>query len=213
MEQITGEPLDKVIRDLVLDPLGLVNTASFGTPEIPEPVLHAFTSERKSLLKIPPEAPFYEESTFWDPSWTIARGAIQTTNIVDLAASAAAIGEGVLLSSASYQALTSKSLAELGAPIEGCTTCTTLSEQAPFGLGIWLVGDWFAQIPAFGGCAAFTGYLPARKLAIAVSVTVNEEAFDDRGNFLLSNASVPIGASIATLLAPESPFAGSNSPS
>jgi hypothetical protein len=87
----------------------------------------------------------------------------------------------------------------------------TVSEQAPFGLGIWLVGDWLAQIPAFGGYAAFTGYLPARKLAIAVSVTVNEAAFDDRGNFLLSNASVPIGASIATLLAPESPFTGSTS--
>src|SRR6478735_120378 len=108
MEQITGEPLDRVIRDLVLDPLGLVNTASFNTPAIPEPVLHAFTSERKSLLKIPPEVRFYEESTFWDPSWTIARGAIQTTNIVDLAASTTAIGEGVLLSPASYQVLTSK---------------------------------------------------------------------------------------------------------
>ena len=133
MEQITGEPLDKVIRDLVLDPLGLANTASFNTPEIPEPVLHAFTSERKPLLKIPPEVRFYEESTFWDPSWTIARGAIQTTNIVDLAASTAAIGEGVLLSPASYQELTSKSLAGFGAPIEGCATCMTLSEQVPFG--------------------------------------------------------------------------------
>jgi hypothetical protein len=61
-------------------------------------VLHAFTSERKFLLQIPPEVRFYEESSFWDPSWTIARGAIQTTNIVDLASSAAAIGEGVLLS-------------------------------------------------------------------------------------------------------------------
>ena len=210
LEQITGEPLDKVIRDLVLDPLGLVNTASFNTPEIPEPVLHAFTSERKSLLKIPPEVRFYEESTFWDPSWTIARGAIQTTNIVDLAASTAAIGEGVLLSPASYQVLTSKSLAGFGAPIEGCATCMTLSEQVPFGAGIWMIGDWLAQIPAFGGYAAFTVYLPARKLAIAVEATVNEAAFDDKGNFLLPNPSVPVGAAIAGLLAPEFPLAGSN---
>ena len=178
--------------------------------QIPEPVLHAFTSERKSLLNIPPEVRFYEESTFWDPSWTIARGAIQTTNIVDLAASTAAIGEGVLLSPASYQVLTSRSMAGFGAPIEGCATCMTLSEQVPFGAGIWMIGDWLAQIPAFGGYAAFTIYLPARKLAIAVAVTVNEAAFDDKGNFLLPNPSVPVGAAIASLLAPEFPLAGSN---
>lgn len=211
MEQISGEPLDKVLRDLVLDPLGLVDTASFSTPEIPEPVLHAFTSERKSLLNIPPEERFYEESTFWDPSWTIARGAIQTTNIVDLAASATAVGEGVLLSPASHRELTSRSLAGFGAPTDGCATCMTLSDEAPYGLGIWVLGDWLAQIPAFGGYAAFMGYLAARKLAIAVAVTVNEEAFDDEGAFLLSNAAVPVGAGIATLLAPEFPMAGSNS--
>ena len=211
MEQITGDPLDKVLRDLVLDPLGLDNTASFATPEIPEPVLHAYTSERKPQLQIPSEMRFYEDSTFWDPSWTIARGAIQTTNIVDLAASTAAIGEGVLLSPASYQELISKRLAGFGAPIAGCATCMTLSEQLPWGLGIWSVGDWLAQIPAFGGYAAFTAYLPARKLAIAVAATVNEAAFDDLGNPFLSNASVPIGGALTTLLAPDFPFTGSNS--
>ena len=75
----------------------------------------------------------------------------------------------------------------------------TLSEQVPFGAGIWMIGDWLAQIPAFGGYAAFTIYLPARKLAIAVAVTVNEAAFDDKGNFLLPNPSVPVGAAIASL--------------
>ncbi len=210
IERITGEPLDQVLRDLVLDPLGLVNTASFGTPEIPDPVLQAFTSERKSVLEIPPEVRFYEESTFWNPSWTIARGAIQTTNIVDLAASVDAIGEGVLLSPGSYREQTSRTLAGFGSPIDGCATCMSLSEQTPYGLGIWLVGDWLAQNPAFGGYAAFMAYFPARKVAIAVSVTVNEEAFDDAGNFLVSNASVAVGAAIATLLAPESPLVGSN---
>jgi CubicO group peptidase (beta-lactamase class C family) len=210
MEQITGESLDKVLRDLVLDPLGLVNTASFGTPEIPEPVLHAFTSERKSFLQIPSGVRFYEEATFWDPSWTIARGAIQTTTIADLAASAAAIGDGVLLSPASSQAQTSSSLAGFGVPIEGCATCMTLSDQAPYGLGIWVLGDWLAQNPAFGGYAAFMAYLPARKLAIAVAATVNEAAFDDQGNALLPNASVPVGVAIASLLAPDVPLAGGN---
>ena len=49
------------------------HTASSFTPEIPPPVLHAFTSERREALKIPSGTPFYEESTYWNPSWTITR--------------------------------------------------------------------------------------------------------------------------------------------
>ena len=54
--------------------------------------------------------PFYEESTFWNPSWTITHGAIQTTNIYDLHATAVAIGTGKLLSPESYQAMMSTDL-------------------------------------------------------------------------------------------------------
>jgi hypothetical protein len=38
-----------------------------------------FQSERRQALKIPTGTAFYEESTFWNPSWTITHGAIQTT--------------------------------------------------------------------------------------------------------------------------------------
>jgi CubicO group peptidase (beta-lactamase class C family) len=206
MEKITGQPLAQVLRKLVLDPLGLTNTTSFSTPQIPEPVLHAYTSERKSSLKIPPDVRFYEESTFWDPSWTIAHGAIQTTNIFDLAATAAAIGEGVLLSPASYQEQIARTLAGFGSPIDGCATCQKLSERTPYGLGIWLPGDWQVQNPMFGGYGAFMAYHPAQKLAIAAAVTVTEDAFDAEGNFLTFNASQNIGKAIAARLAPEHPL-------
>lgn len=206
LEEITGQPLDQVLRELVLDPLELSNTANHDTPEIPDPVLHAYTSERKSFLHIPPDVPFYEESTFWDPSWTIARGAIQTTNIVDLATTAAGIGEGVLLSPASYQEQTARTLAGFGAPVEGCATCMTLNAQAPYGLGIWLPGNWLIQNPLFGGFGAFMAYNPAQKLAIAAAVTVTAEGFDDKGNYLTFNASQNIGKAIANLLAPDHPL-------
>ena len=62
------------------------DTTDPGTPAIPEPALHAFTSERRSQLGIPAATPFYEESTYWNPSWTITHGAIQTSNIFDVAA-------------------------------------------------------------------------------------------------------------------------------
>jgi hypothetical protein len=57
-------------------------------------VLHAFTSERRQALQIPAGIPFYEGSTYWNPSWTLARGAIQTTNLHDLSVTAAAINSG-----------------------------------------------------------------------------------------------------------------------
>jgi CubicO group peptidase (beta-lactamase class C family) len=171
-------------------------------------VLHAFTSERRAALGIPAGTRFYEESTFWDPSWTIARGAIQTTTIADMTASAAAIGEGTLLSTDSHRAQTETKLTGFGSAMPGCATCRTMTSEVSYGLGIWLVRDWLLQNPSFGGYGAFMAYLPARKIAIAVSVTVDEDGFDDQGNFLTSNASQPIGSAIAGLLAPESPIGG-----
>jgi hypothetical protein len=46
-------------------------------------------------------------------------------------------------------------------------------------------------------------YLLACKIALAVSVTVIEDVFDDQGNYLTPNTSQPIGVSIGSLLAPE----------
>ena len=97
IEKITGTRMDELFQRRVLDPLGLDKTTDPGNPSIPEPVMHAFTPERRSFLQIPAGAPFVEESTFWNPSWTITHGAIQTTDIADLTASAIAIGEGSLL--------------------------------------------------------------------------------------------------------------------
>lgn len=131
-------------------------------------------------------------------------GAIQTTNIADLTASAAAIGEGTLLSPDSHRAQTEKALAGFGSDLPGCVTCRALTSQASYGLGIWLVGDWLVQNPSFSGYGAFMAYLPARKIALGVAVTVGEDAFDDHGNFLTPNAAQPIGSAIGSLLAPES---------
>ena len=86
LEKATGQEMPKLLSDKVLRPLGLTNTVNSITAEIPSPALHAFTSERRAALKIPAGTPFYEESTYWDPSWTITHGAIQTTNIYDLEA-------------------------------------------------------------------------------------------------------------------------------
>ena len=203
LERIGGKPLDVLLREQVLDPLGLRNTRGSATAAIPEPALHAFSSERREALGVAPGARFYEESTYWNPSWTLAAGAIQTTNIYDMTATAVAVGEGTLLSPESHRAQVEPRLLGFGAPLEGCRTCHTLDRDYSFGLGVVLSGSWVLQNPLFGGYGALEAYLPAKKLAIAVATTFGEGAFDEQGNYLHGRASWEVFAAIAALLAPE----------
>src|SRR3954462_4794390 len=183
LEKATGEDMPKLLEDKVLRPLGLTNTAKSFTPEIPDPALHAFTSERREALQIPGGTPFYEESTYWNPSWTITHGAIQTTNIYDMETSAAALGSGKLLSKESYSKFASTDLRGRTRSQPGCTTCMEQSDGYTYGLGIVSSGKWLMQNPLFSGEAAVEAYLPSQRVAIAVVVTYQPEAFGDQGNY------------------------------
>ncbi len=153
LEKIADRPLDVALQEQVLGPMGLQNTVAWSTPEISEPVLHAFTGERRQALAIPAGTPFLEESTYWNPSWTLAHGAIQTTDIVDMTTTAVAIGEGALLSPESYQAQTAPDLLGFGAPLKGCPNCHTLDETYNYGLGVVRSGNWLLQNPLFAATA------------------------------------------------------------
>src|SRR6266705_6628221 len=83
LSKIGRKPLDGLLREKVLYPMGLKNTTASQTSEMPSPVLHAFDSERQAPLKIPANVAFYEESSFWNPQWGTPMGANQTTNIDD----------------------------------------------------------------------------------------------------------------------------------
>jgi CubicO group peptidase (beta-lactamase class C family) len=205
LEKITDQPLDVALQEQVLGPMGLQNTVAWATPEISEPVLHAFTSERRQALGVPTGTRFYEESTYWNPSWTFAQGAIQTTNIVDMATTAVAVGEGTVLSPESHRAQIAPDLLGFGKPLAGCPACHTLDETYSYGLGAVLSGDWILQNPLFAGCGAVAGYLPAAKIAIAVATTFNEGAFDDQGNYKYSSHQEIFGA-IGAHLAPDHPL-------
>ncbi|MGW0120348.1 serine hydrolase domain-containing protein [Streptomyces sp. NPDC003327] len=163
LEKITGTRLDVLLREQVLRPLGLRETRNAFTPDIPEPVLHAFTADRGT----------YEESTFWNPSWTTAPGAVETTDICDLNRSAAGIGSGELLSPASRRELLDPGTVGLGTPTERCpaTVCLPNTRATHYGMGVLVLGDWIAQHPLFFGYSASQAYLPSRRLAIAVSTT------------------------------------------
>lgn len=180
LEKASGRPLDELIRAGILEPLSLANTRSEQTARIPEPVLHAFDGERG----------YYEESTFWNPSWTLARGAVMTSNIADILKTASAIGTGVLVSPDSH----TLALAPLTAQFE------PWSEDSYYGFGFFTIHGWIAQNPSFAGYAATMAYLPPLELAIAVSVTLGEKAPVE------GNLSTALLMEIAAYLAPEAPF-------
>src|SRR5438046_2657760 len=52
LSKIGGKPLDALLREKVLVPMGLKNTTASQTSEIPSPVLHTYDYERRSALKI-----------------------------------------------------------------------------------------------------------------------------------------------------------------
>jgi CubicO group peptidase (beta-lactamase class C family) len=203
LEKITGKPMDRLMQEYIFAPMGLTNTVGVSTPVIPAPVLHAFSSERRQALGIPASTRFYEETTFWNPSWTITHGAIQTTNIYDMATTAVAVGTGSLLSPESHQAQVAPSLVGFGSELPGCSTCRRLDADFNYGLGVWIKGSWTLQNPLFSGYAGIEGYLPSKKIAIAVANTYGEQSFDEQGNYKYGNASEKIFDAIGAYLAPD----------
>ncbi|QGV78317.1 serine hydrolase domain-containing protein [Streptomyces ficellus] len=191
LEKITGTRVDELVRQRVTGPLGLHDTRNSFTPDIPGPVLHAFTSDRG----------LYEESTFWNPSWTTAPGAVITSHICDLARSAEGIGSGELLSRHAYRTLLDPGTVGLGRATKTCpaTVCLKQTKDHHFGLGVLVVNGWVVQNPSFSGYAAIKAYLPSQRLAIAVTATQTATTPD-------GNTAEVVAEHIAAALAPGVPL-------
>src|SRR5437660_3455939 len=204
LSKIGKKPLDTLLREKVLHPMGLKNTTASPTSDIPSPVLHAFDSERRATLKIPANIAFTEESSFWNSQWGTPMGANETTNIDDMATTAVKVGTGALLSKSSYQAMTAPNLLGFGHKQDNCApSCFTQVNGYNYGIGVVRSGSWLLQNPLLGGYSATEAYLPSKKIAIAVAVTFAPEAFDSQGNY--ANSSDALFRSIGTYMAPDDP--------
>jgi CubicO group peptidase (beta-lactamase class C family) len=204
LAKIGGKPLDTLLRKKVLRPMGLTGTTQTVTSDIPSPVLHSYSSERREALGIPPTTPFYEEATFWNTQWGTPIGANQTTTIDDMITTAVAVGTGSLLSDASYHAMTDPNLLGFGHKDPACEpSCFTQVEGYNFGLGVVRSGSWILQNPQLSGFSATEAYLPSEEIAIAVAVTYLPAAFDAQGNY--PNAADSLFRSIGAVVAPDDP--------
>lgn len=200
LEKIARMPLADALHRYVLQPMGLKETGAGTTPVLPLPALHSFTSERREVLGIKPGVPFYEESTYWNPSWTTIEGAVETTDISDLNTSIEAVAAGKLLSRVSSAAQIKPSLIGFGHAQSGCPACRKNNAAFNYGLGVIDAGPWITQTLGFAGASGCVGYLPAKKLAISVEATNTAGAYDENGNAGLN--AVAVLRAIADTLAP-----------
>jgi CubicO group peptidase (beta-lactamase class C family) len=201
LAKVTGMTLASALKRYVLVPMHLTQTQSFDTPEIPAPVLHTFSSERRENLHIPASTPFYEESTFWNPSWTTP-GAVQITDITDMTTTMEFVGTGRLLSKASFAAQVQPHLIGFGHHVPNCAACRQNTTALNYGLGVVDIGPWITQTKSFAGSGGTVGYLPSKKLAIAVVTTSAPTAFDAQGNS--TNESGAIFTELGNALVPNS---------
>lgn len=200
LPKVTRMPLAASLRKYVLKPMRLRNTQGARTAAIPDPVMHTFSSERRGALGILPEKPFYEETTFWNPSWTLPAGATLSTTIADLATTMDAVARGTILSSASHHAQTDDLLSGFGHPDPACPQCFQNTPEHNYGLGLINQKQWVTQTMFFSGHGASAGAIASRRLSIAVSITYAPEAFDANGDY--RNASDDIFGTLADALAP-----------
>ncbi|MFZ0218563.1 MAG: serine hydrolase domain-containing protein [Candidatus Dormiibacterota bacterium] len=201
LEKVAERPMAQLMKQYILNPLGLTQTQSAATAQVAQPVLHSFTSERRTSLGVPPGVPFYEESTFWNPSWTTAEGAVQTTDIADLCTTAETVGTGKLLSPASHRTQIATDLIGFGHAVAGCSACHMNTTALSYGIGVLLQGRWITQNKLFAGSGATMGYLPSKKLAVAVVTTYAPAAFDSQGNY--KDATPKLFSMLAQALAPD----------
>jgi D-alanyl-D-alanine carboxypeptidase len=151
LQKITRKPLAAALRQQILGPLGLRQTAMVSNANIASPVMHAYSPERGR----------YEESTFWNPSWATYAGNM-TSSLFDMGKWAAALGSGARLSRGLHSLQVGPANVGLG----------PLTAKAYYGLGVIVANHWIVTNPQLVGYNGTVSYFPARKLAVVVFTTL-----------------------------------------
>jgi CubicO group peptidase (beta-lactamase class C family) len=149
ISKVTGESVEKLIRERVLDPLGLDHTQISRYPAFPGPALHAYTGERG----------VYEDDTFWSPSWSIGAGTVVTSTMADAVKGIRDLGRGDLISPHAN--------AERIAP----TTAGRFTSSLYYGMGITVANGWEFQNPFIDGYTGMAAYLKAQDLSLGIVTT------------------------------------------
>lgn len=160
LERATGESMENLYQELIFTPAGLTHTGVMKNADLPSPVFHVYSSDRG----------VYEDSTFWDPTWTGDSGPLYST-LSDLAKWAPIHGKGQLLSPASFQRLIEQPGVSHGDPY--------------LAAGFIVANGWFCQNPNFNGYAGAYGYLREQDLTVIVYTSQGKGPQSDHPAFTI----------------------------
>lgn len=158
MEQVYQKSMGELLRERVYEPLALESTFFITNPEMPEPVLHAFTDERG----------IYEDSTYWNPSWTSYSSSL-VTNIRDVSRTARGLFSTDLISQRSLDAMVAPDTVGLA----------NNTANRYYAMGVGVINGWLVQNPNFGGYQGVMAYHLENGDSIAVFATRGLESDSD----------------------------------
>jgi D-alanyl-D-alanine carboxypeptidase len=150
LKKAEGKPLGIQLRDKILDPLGLDNTAMQPTAQVPFPTLHGYTPERGK----------YEDSTFWSPSWATNTGNM-TSDLADLGTWIPVLGTGSLLSEESHESQVGPANVGKGG----------LTKGRYYGKGVGVARSWVLTNPHCAGYNGLVAYYPPKELSVVIFST------------------------------------------
>ena len=179
LERATGRSMAQLLQKRIFAPLHLDHTAVADTTAIATPTFHAYTSERGR----------YEDSTYWNPTWALGSGNLNST-VEDIGRWARALGSGELVSTKAHEEQLSSANAGLG----------PLTKQRYFTYGIAAQGNWLIGNPQLQGYRGLMAQRRDSPLTIVVYTT------DGRSHTKNQNDAIVIGNRLAEILSPGRPL-------
>ncbi|MEV7280444.1 serine hydrolase domain-containing protein [Streptomyces sp. NPDC093111] len=183
VEKVTGHPLSDVIRNRVLRPSHLKDTALPYAAEFPQPHAHGYTDQTLSGE--------VEDATDWNPSWAWAAGAM-TSTLHDLRGWAEILATGRLLSPETQA--------------QRLKTLPTGFPGTSYGLGILDTNGWIGHNGSLPGYETVTVYLPERKATLVLLINTDSLVGGQEPSTLLARA-------ITEVVTPDHVYAGAIPPS
>ncbi len=150
LRRVGGMPVNRLLRQRILNKLGLRHTAMRFNSYIPAPVMHGYTNERG----------LYEDSSSWSPTWAAYTGNM-TSTLGDMGTWARALGTGTLLSPESHSLQIGPQNVGLG----------PLTASRYYAMGFGVSNGWIATNPQLMGYNGVVSYLPSKKIAVVVFTT------------------------------------------
>ncbi|MCF3936601.1 beta-lactamase family protein [Acuticoccus sp. M5D2P5] len=181
---VLGEALAKatdttyrsLLQKRIIEPLNLGQTEIWDSPSILEPALHAYTTERG----------VFEDSTFWNPSWTADTGPMNA-DMADTMTLIRALAAGETISPESLETMRAAKTLGLGGN----------APDRHFSLGMEFVGPWIQKTFSFGGYGGLAAYRPDMDVTLVVVATLGPASDPD------INPAAAIFGAIAQTLAPK----------